>query len=171
MFRGAMPLKTIVALLTAALCLSVTAVRAEDDPLELLVGRWSAHVKTLQPDKHEISYTETYEWVLDRRFLRGQTENKSDHTQDISFGTYDVNIRRYPFWVFSSTGTYLNLAPAAWNADTRTLEFKNPPNTDIYYDTLVVFPDKLTRRWTVIVTDWRGQVILQQEGSAIRLDN
>ena len=157
--------------LAAAFCVSVTTLRAEDDPLKLLIGHWSARVKTLQPKMQEITYDETYEWVLEGKFLKGQTTNKSDKTQDISFGTYDANLQGYPFWIFSSTGTYIYLAPATWDATTRTLEFRNPPNSDIYYNTSVIFSDKLTRRWTVIVKDWTGRIILEQEGSAVRREN
>jgi hypothetical protein len=164
-------LKAVIVLVAIAFCLAIPAVGAQDDPLELLVGRWNVRVTTLQPKKSEMSYTETYEWVLDRKFLRGQTEQKTDGTKDISYGTYDANLHGYPFWIFSSTGSYTYLAPATWDARKRTLEFKNPPGADLYYNTVVAFPDERTRRWTLIIKNWKGQVLLQQEGSAVRREN
>jgi len=171
MSRTPVLMKAVIAMAAIAFCLMAAGVRAEDDPLELLVGRWDVSVKTLQPDQLQTNYTETYEWVLDGKFLRGQTENKPDGTHDISFGTHDANLQGYPFWIFSSTGTYVYFPPATWDARTRTLQFKSPPSSDIYYNTLVVFPDARTRRWTLIVKDWKGRVLLQQEGSAVRRGN
>jgi hypothetical protein len=84
-------------LLAAAVCIWGDALGADDGPLDLLVGRWDVHVKTLQPDKAEMTYRETYEWVLDRKFLRGRTEQKSDGTEDIIIATYDAQQDTYPF--------------------------------------------------------------------------
>jgi hypothetical protein len=48
------------------------------------------------------------------------------------------------------------------------MEFKSPPSSEIYYRTRVLFADNGTRRWALIVKDWTGKVILQQEGQAVR---
>ena len=122
----------------------------------------------MRPEKSEVTYTETYEWVLDHKFLKGQTDNESHGEKSISYGTYDPNVDGYPFWIFSSTGTYIYLVPGRWDARTRTLEWKNPPDSDLAYVTRVVFTDDRTRRWTVLVKDWKGTVLVQQEGSAVR---
>lgn len=154
--------------LVVALWTAGPAAGAEGDALELLVGRWDARVKTLRPQPAELTYTEVYEWVLDNRFLRGRTEKKSDGTEDVVFATYDAQAKGYPFWVFSSTGTYTYLAPATWDARTRTMVFTNPPGLDISYRTVVIFPGDGTRHWTVLVKDWKGSVLLEQEGRAVR---
>lgn len=150
-----------------SLCLPASAA---DDPLELLAGSWEVSVTTLQPGPIQTDYTETYEWVLDGKFLKGQTR-RPDGGEDIIIGTHDTQANGYPFWIFSSSGTYLYLVPATWNARTRTLEFKSPPASDIYYNTVIVFPDAQTRHWTLIIKDWKGQVVLQQEGRAVRRGN
>lgn len=160
--------KLILLPLAVVLWLIAPGARADEGVLELLVGRWDARVKTLRPQPAELTYTETYDWVLDHKFLRGRTENKSDGTEDVSYGTYDTNAGGYPLWIFSSSGAYLYLAPGTWNARTRTLEWKNPPNSDLIYNTKVVFPGDGTRHWTVLVKDWKGTVLLQQEGRAVR---
>ena len=136
--------------------------------LEGFVGRWNVRLKALQPQRSEITYTETYEWVLDGKFLRGQTGRKPDGTQDVYYATYDENANGYPFWIFSSSGAYTYLAPGIWNARTRTMEWTNPSGLDISYRSLCKFPDLDTRRCTLIVKDWKGAVLSELEWSATR---
>jgi hypothetical protein len=109
--------------------------------------------------------------VLNRQFLRGVTGRKSDGTEDVIYGTYDAKMKGYPFWIFSSSGTYVYLAPATWDASKRTMEWKNPANSDITYSGRLIFPDENTRRWTTVVKDWKGTVLLELEGSAVRRGN
>lgn len=161
----------IIVLIAAVFCLAGPAAHAGNEVLDLLVGHWKARVKTQEPVEAELTYDETYEWVLDGQFLSGRTENKSDGTKDVIYGTYDSKVKGYPFWIFSSSGTYIYLAPATWDARRRTMKWKNPPNSDIYYSTEVVFPDDKTRRWTVLIKDWKGTVLLRQEGVAVRRDD
>ena len=106
--------------------------------------------------------------MLGEQFLQGKTEQKSDGGEDIVMGTYDPQSKGYPFWVFSSSGTYLYLAPASWDPRTRTMEWKSPPNSDLYYLTRVTFTDANTRQWTVLIKDWKGKILLQQRGEAMR---
>ena len=47
------------------------------------------------------------------------------------------------------------------------MEWTNPANADISYLTRVVF-DNDALSWTVLVKDWQGKVLLQQEGRAGR---
>ena len=49
--------------------------------------------------------------MLDRKFVRAKTEGKADGTEDMVVGGYDPMTKKYPFWIFSSTGTFLYLAP------------------------------------------------------------
>src|SRR5262249_12801749 len=98
---------TIGALLVIGL--AAAPARAQDNALEKFVGRWDVRVKTLQPEKPDLTYIETYEWMLDRKFVRGRTEGKTDGTEDMVVGGYDAKTNRYPFWIFSSSGTYLDL--------------------------------------------------------------
>jgi Protein of unknown function (DUF1579) len=157
--------------LVVACCVAAPAARADDDGLDLLVGRWEARVETLLPQPAELTYTETYRWVLDGKFLEGRTTGRTDGFEDIIYGTYDPQTDGYPFWFFSSSGTYLYLAPGTWDARTRTFEWKNPANSDVSYLTRVVFPDARTRHWTIVIKDWKGKVLVQQEGHAVRRDD
>lgn len=154
--------------LAAALWAIAPPAAAEGDALDLLVGRWHARVKTVRPQPLEITYDEVYEWVLGGAFLRGHTEQKSDGTEDIIIATYDKEARGYPFWFFSSTGTYLYLAPGTWDARSRTMEFTNPPGMDLSYVTRVTFQQDGSRTWTVVIKDWKGTVVVEQQGRAVR---
>lgn len=136
--------------------------------LDRFRGTWDVTLKTQQPKPSVVTFTETYAWVLERRFLHGDSGRKSDGTQDVVWGTYDEANGGYPFWIFSSTGAWIYLAPGTWDAASRTMTWKNPPNSPVSYLTRCVFPDANTRRWTVLVKDWKGKVLLEQEGSAVR---
>jgi hypothetical protein len=73
--------------------------RAQDNVLEKFVGRWDVRVKTLQPQKADVTYIETYQLMLGRRFVKARTEGKSDGTEDMVVGCYDPKTNGYPFWI------------------------------------------------------------------------
>lgn len=160
--------KLTIAVLSAACFSTAPVVHADQGGLDVFVGRWDVRVATLQPEKSEVTYTEVYEWVLGDKFLRGQTGRKTDGTEDVIYGTYDSQAEGYPFWIFSSTGTYVYLAPATSDARKRIMEWKNPTGWDISYRGRCSFPDDKTRHCTMIQKDWKGKVLLEQKWSAVR---
>jgi Protein of unknown function (DUF1579) len=160
--------RPMIAALAIGFCLVGLPARAQQDVLEKFVGRWDVRVKTLQPQKPDVTYIETYEWVLGRQFIRARTEQKSDGTEDIIIGGYDAQTKTYPFWVFSSTGTTMFLPSGTWDARGRIMEWKNPPQSDVSYRGRCVLPDESTRRCTLAIKDWVGRVLLEQESSAVR---
>lgn len=157
--------KIILAVAMASLS---SQIQAEENALDLLVGSWDVEVTNLKPKKSKLTYSETYQWTLNGQFLLGETSKKSDGNKDVVYATYDAQVKGYHFWVFSSTGSFVYLPPASWDSRTRTMEWKNLPNSDISYLTRVVFPDEKTRRWSLVVKDWKGSVLQQQEGRAVR---
>lgn len=146
-----------------------TGVQADRSVLNRYVGSWEVRVKTLHPAKPDLTYTEVYEWVLDRHFIRGKTGKKSDGFEDIIYGTYDAKSDGYPFWIFSSSGDYTYLPPATWNGRRQLMEWKNPSGWDINCSGSCLFPDNNTRRCSLIMQDWKGKVLLQQEWTASRI--
>jgi hypothetical protein len=48
------------------------------------------------------------------------------------------------------------------------MSWKNVPNADVTFSALWTFPDANTRRWTARVKDWKGQVLLDLEGTCLR---
>jgi hypothetical protein len=166
---GAMTIRAVVlAVLAVALGSIASPADADQAVLEMFVGRWDVRVRTLQPSRPDVTYVETYEWVLGRKFLSGRTEQKSDGSEDRIVIGYDPQTKGYPLWIFSSTGTYLYLAPGSWDPRTRTMEWKNPPGWDISYRAQCVFPDRNSRRCTLTMKNWRGNVVLEQETTVVR---
>ena len=118
--------RLIIAVMLAPLCIFAQLAMADISVLERFIGHWDIHAETLQPKPSTTTYSETYEWVLDGKFLRGQTGRKPDGTQDIIFGTYDAQADGFPFWIFSSSGSYLYLAPATWHQRELTMKWESP---------------------------------------------
>lgn len=141
---------------------------ADSGPLDLFVGAWDVRVETTKPEHAVITYKEKYAWTLGDTFLRGETYDKPDGVEDLIIATYDKNGKGYSFWIFSSTGDFLYLPPGDFNQRKRRFTWKNPPNWDISYRTVVEFPDEMTRRWTVTMRDWAGNVLVEQSGVARR---
>ena len=81
----------VLAVLAIALGAIASPAGADQAVLEMFIGRWNVRVKTLQPSRPDVTYVETYEWVLGRKFLSGRTEQKSDGTEDRVFIGYDPN--------------------------------------------------------------------------------
>ena len=136
--------------------------------LDVFRGTWNVTVRIRQPKPSVVTYTETYEWSLERRFLRGDSGRKSDGTQDLVMASYDQATGGYPFWIFSSSGTWIYLPPGSWDEATRTMSWKNPPNNPVSYLTRCVFPDANSRRCSSWVKDWKGTLLLDQEATAVR---
>lgn len=155
-------------LLVIILCLWGPRALANKEVLDRYLGQWDVVVKTLKPSPSEMRYQETYRWILNGQFIEGKSTHASGGGEDLVVGTYDKQSKGYPFWVFSSSGTYLYLAPASWDPASQTMEWRSPPNSDIFYHTRVTFTGDNSRRWTVLVKDWKGTVLLQQRGRAER---
>jgi hypothetical protein len=136
--------------------------------LDVFRGSWDVTVRTRLPRPTVVTYTETYTWALDQRFLHGDSGRKSDGTQDLVMATYDQPSGGYPFWIFSTSGAWIYLAPGVWDEAQRTMVWKNPPNVAVTYLTRCVFPDTKSRRCSTLVKDWKGSVLLDQEASAVR---
>jgi uncharacterized protein DUF1579 len=160
--------KIVMTALAALVCLAGAPARADDNALAKYIGRWDVRVKNLQPKGPDVTYIENYQWVLQRKFIRATTEGKSDGTEDLIVAGYDPKTKGYPFWIFSSSGTYVYLPSAAWDARQRIMTWENPPQMDITYRLRCIFPDDNNRRCTLITKDWKGKVLIEQESSAVR---
>jgi hypothetical protein len=87
------------------------ATAAQLEVLDRLRGTWDVRVTVRSPLPGTVTYSETYEWALDHRFLRGETTVKSDGTKDMSMTTYDAAAGSYRVWVFNSKGAAYELFP------------------------------------------------------------
>lgn len=162
---------TFAILSVCAVTLLSPSVSADQGVLGKFIGEWDIHARTLRPTPGTTRYGERYEWVLDGQFIRGETDRRADGSHDIVFGTYDKKADGYPFWIFSSSGTYIYLPPAKWNARTRTMEWQNPEGFDISYRSRCHFPDADHRHCNLVMKDWKGKVLLELQWDAKRRRN
>lgn len=142
---------------------------ASDEVLDVFLGQWRVSVNQLQPEPQQLSYTETYRRELDGAYIRGETSRKPDGSRDIVFGTYDKVADGYPFWIFSSTGSYSYLAPATWDARRKVMSWKNPAQFDISYRSWCDFSNPDLRSCYMMVKDWKGKVLSEMEWTAARI--
>ena len=142
---------------------------ASDQVLDVFLGHWRVTVNHLQPEQLEVSYTETYTRELDGAYIRGETSKKPDGSRDMVFATYDDNAGGYPFWVFSSTGSYTYLPPATWNARKQIMNWRSPAQFDISYRSWCDFSDPDLRSCYLMVKDWKGKVLNEMSWTAARI--
>ncbi len=136
--------------------------------LDRFAGTWDVTVTTRRPKPSVVTYTFTYTWVLDHRYLHGDTGIKSDGTQELVMFTYDQAARGYPLWIFYSSGPAFYLPPGIWEESSRTMTWKNAPSLTVSYLNRCSFQDATTEHCTVLVKDWRGAVLLEQDSVALR---
>jgi hypothetical protein len=75
-------------------------------------GTWDVKVTRLNPKPAQnITYTETFDWVLDDRFLRSATSQKSDGSKSMSMFWFDAITKTYRFVIFDAKGFALELPP------------------------------------------------------------
>jgi len=155
-----------------ALCVPLLAVGArawaDDAVLNRFVGDWDVVVNEEVPVERETRHVERYAWVLDKAFIRGESEGKADGSREISFGGYNEQADGYAFWVFSSHKVMLPIPPGSWDAKAQTLTWKNPAGWDINYFSQCQFPDADTRECTLETSNWFGKVLQRSRWRATR---
>ena len=99
--------RTILLGALAALCLlgrAAVAADADKTGAQVLVvpdsalavigkwrGTWDVKARRLHPlPAQEVTYSETFDWVLDGRFLRAESSRKSDGSRTMTMFWYDV---------------------------------------------------------------------------------
>lgn len=136
--------------------------------LSLWQGTWDVNATRHQPDPATVNYRETFTWVLDGRFLKGETSLKSDGNKSMSMATYDQRIGAYRFWTFDSTSFASELPPAEWQESTRTMKWSSGFFNPLRFESRVTFIDDDTINWQVLLKDWKGTVIYAMDGTSIR---
>nr|ACF98060.1 hypothetical protein [uncultured bacterium 888] len=132
-------------------------------------GTWEVKsVRRAPQPVQEIQYVETFEWVLDGRFLRSQTSRKTDGGMSSSMFWFDVFTKTYRFVVFDAGGFALELPPPTWNEATQTMEWKSGSLSPTSYTAHATFSDGDTIRWRSLWKDWKGTAILELEGVSTR---
>lgn len=142
-------------------------------PEARIIDKWRGtwQVKALRrapPPSAEISYVETFEWVLDGRVLRSETSPKSDGGKSMSMFWFDVFTKTYRYMIFDAAGYAVELPPPSWNESTQTMEWKSGSLSPTSYSAHATFADRDTIRWKSSWKDWKGKPILELEGVSIR---
>ena len=132
-------------------------------------GTWDVKVTRLNPKPAQnITYTETFDWVLDGRFLRSATSQKSDGGKSMSMFWFDAITKSYRFVIFDAKGFALELPPPTWDDRTQTMEWKTGLASPTFYTAHATFPDPDTIQWKSLWKDWKGSPILELEGVSTR---
>jgi len=131
-------------------------------------GTWDIKAVNRRQPATEITYSETFEWVLDRCFLRSETSRKSDGGQSVSMVWFDTLTKNYRFVIFDASGGAVELPPPAWDEATQTMEWKSSRLAPFSYAAYVTFKDRDTIQWGSLWKNWNGAVILDLDGVSIR---
>ena len=134
--------------------------------LDRFVGTWDVTATTKVPRLAPVTSTFTWAWVLDRRFLRGESNIKSDGSQEMQVLGHDAG--GFPLWVFSSSGLAFQLARGEWDEATRTMSWKNAPTDPLLYATRCTFEGDTTLRCSGQVKSLAGKVAVDTESVALR---
>ena len=136
--------------------------------LEKWRGTWDVKAVNRQQPGKEVSYEETFEWVLDGCYLRSETSRKSDGGQSMSMYWFDRFTKTYRFVLFDASGLAVELPPPVWHESTQTMEWKSGLLAPTSYTAQVTFKDRDTMRWKSLWKSWNGSVILDLEGVSTR---
>ncbi|MGA8158392.1 MAG: hypothetical protein WB822_19760, partial [Rhodoplanes sp.] len=132
-------------------------------------GNWDVKATRLHPKPQlNITYTETFDWILGGRFLRSETSQKSDGGKSMSIFWFDAITKTYRFVIFDAKGFSLELPPPTWDERTQTMEWKTGWLSPTSYTANATFPDPDTIRWRSLWKDWKGSPILELEGVSTR---
>lgn len=132
-------------------------------------GTWDVKAMRRRPHPaQEVTYVETFDWILDGRYLRSETSRKSDGGKSMTMFWYDVFNQTYQYVIYYASGLVAILPPPAWNDSTQTMEWKSGLFSPISYNAYATFTDRDTIRWKSLWKDWKGTVILDIEGTSHR---
>jgi hypothetical protein len=132
-------------------------------------GTWDVKATRREPKPvQEVTYVETFDWILDKRFLRSETSLKSDGNRSMSMFWYDIVTKTYRFVIYDSSGLAVILPSPLWRESTQTMEWNSGFFEPLSYTGYATFTDRDTMRWKSLWKDWKGTVILDLEGTSIR---
>ncbi|MGH8663776.1 MAG: DUF1579 family protein [Burkholderiales bacterium] len=132
-------------------------------------GTWEVKARRLHPPPvQDVTYTETFDWVLDGRFLRAESSRKSDGTRTMTMFWFDVFTKSYRYVIFDATGYGLELPPPTWNESTQTMEWKSGRFSPASYEAHAHFRDPDTIQWKSLWKDWKGAPLIELEGVSVR---
>jgi hypothetical protein len=172
--KGAAMRHAVVALVGAVLVAAASAqpkpaatalTGAERAVLDRFAGTWDVTVTSKVPKLAPVTSRSTWMWILDHRYLRGESGIKSDGSQEMQVFGHDPG--GYSLWIFSSSGLAINLPRGEWNESTGTMAWKNAPADPIVYASVCTFEGAGTLRCSTQVKK-SGKVVIDVESVAAR---
>lgn len=137
--------------------------------IEKWQGTWEVKAFRRRPEPaEEVTYRETFDWILDGRYLRSETSQKSDGGKSMSMFWFDLITKTYRFVIYDASGFAVELPPPVWKESTQTMEWKSGLFSPLSYTGYATFTDPNTIRWKSLWKDWKGTVIMDLEGTSIR---
>jgi hypothetical protein len=136
--------------------------------LDRFAGTWDVTLTVRRPKQAVVTYVQTSAWVLNHRYLRGESSVRPDGSQDLSIFTYDPQARTYPLWIFYSSGFVAYLQHGEWNESSRTMAWKSAAADPIQFTSRCTFENATTLRCATQVKDGKGGVAVDQESVAVR---
>ena len=141
----------------------------ESRVIEKWHGTWAVKCTRHKPlPPMEVTYDETFEWILDHRYLRSETSRKSDGGMSSSMIWFDILTKSYRFVIYDSSGLAVMLPPPKWNEATQTMEWKSGMFDPVSYNGYANFNSPDTIVWKSLWKDWKGTVILDIDGTSVR---
>ncbi len=132
-------------------------------------GTWDIKAIRREPKPaQELTYSETFEWILDGRYLRSETSRKSDGGKSMSMFWYDLLTESYQYVIYDASGLVAILPPPTWDGSTQTMTWKSGLFSPISYTAHATFTNPHRIEWKSLWKDWKGTVILDLEGTSIR---
>jgi hypothetical protein len=132
-------------------------------------GTWDVRALRRHPlPVEDVTYTETFEWVLDAHYLRSETTRKSDGGKSMSMVWFDMLTKSYHWVIFDASGLVADLPPPTWSDEAQTMEWKSGIFSPLSYTGYAKFTEPDTIQWAARWKDWKGTVILDIEGTSTR---
>lgn len=136
--------------------------------LDRFAGTWDVTLTVRRPKNLVVTYAQTGAWVLNHRYLRGESDVRPDGSQELSMFTYDPQSRTYPLWIFYSSGFVAYLQRGEWSESSRTMDWKSAAADPNQFATRCTFENATTLRCSTQVKDGKGGVAIDQESVALR---
>ena len=132
-------------------------------------GTWDVKaIRHVPKPPREVTYSETYDWILDEHYLRCETSRKSDGGKSMSIFWFDMSTKAYRWVIYDASGLVGELPPGMWNESTQTMAWKTGLFSPVSFEGYATFQGPDTIRGKSLWKDWKGTIILDLEGTSTR---
>jgi len=168
---------------TALLCFfalsatTVTTVRADDNPLEPMnrrVGTWVHKVYQKKaawtPEERTSTGEETIKWVLDKKFIQGDSINTDWDAEGHFLSIYDAEAKVYRSWFFGNKQGQFPRGDAVghWDPKTERMDWKIDFGGDLRGKMFFQFTGKDKMEWALTIRDGSGTLMMDTGGTQTR---